>query len=118
MQGSPSRLAGHSPSQRTRSSSLRIAWAVPCLWAEPRPNGLFDVWGAGFDTMIVPRLGIEGGFRVLIRLVGQPEDFRVPHAIELTLTDPKTEPLGTLEHPVAPRAPASTARPGDEITMT
>lgn len=65
--------------------------------------------------MIVPRLGIEGGFRVLIRLVGQPGDFRVPHAIELTLTDPKTEPLGTLEHPVAPRAPASTARPGDEI---
>ena len=65
--------------------------------------------------MIVPRLGIEGGFRVLIRLVGQPEEFRVPHAMTLTLTGPNTEPLGTLEHPVAPRAPASTARPGDEI---
>jgi hypothetical protein len=65
--------------------------------------------------MIVPRLGIEGGFRVLLRLVGRPEDFRDPHVIQLTLTDPNTDILGALEHPVAPRAPAPTARPGDEI---
>ncbi len=65
--------------------------------------------------MIVPHLGIEGGFRVLIRLVGLPEDFRVPHVIQLTLTGPDTEPLGSLDYPVDPRAPSSTARPGDEI---
>ena len=65
--------------------------------------------------MIVPRLGIEGGFRVLMRLVGRPEDFRDSHVISLTLTGPDTHTLGTLEYPVAPRAPAPTARPGDEI---
>jgi hypothetical protein len=41
--------------------------------------------------MIVPRLGIEGGFRVLLRLVGRPEDFRDPHVIQLTPTDPNTD---------------------------
>lgn len=65
--------------------------------------------------MVVPRLGIEGGFRVLTRLVGRPEEFQAPHAINLTLTGPATEPVGTLDYPVAPRAPAPTARPGDEI---
>lgn len=44
--------------------------------------------------MVVPRLGIEGGFRVLTRLVGRPEEFQAPHAINLTLTGPATEPWG------------------------
>ena len=43
--------------------------------------------------MIVPRLGIEGGFRVLMRLVGRPEDFRDAHVISLTLTGPDTDTL-------------------------
>ena len=55
--------------------------------------------------MKVPRLGIEAGFRILVRLVGTEEDFRARHVVTLTLTDPNLEVLGTLEHPIEPRQP-------------
>jgi hypothetical protein len=73
------------------------------------------VWGAGFDTMKVPRLGIDGGFRILIRLVGTVQDFREDHVVKLTLTDPNTDVLGTLDHPIEPRRPGPDHVPGYEI---
>jgi hypothetical protein len=47
--------------------------------------------------------------------MGRPEEFRVSHVVMVTLTDPSTEPLGTLEHRIGPRLPGPNARPGDEI---
>jgi hypothetical protein len=63
------------------------------------------VWGAGFDTMTVPRLGIEGSYRVLIRLVGTEQDFHLRHRLALTLRDPNLDVLGTLDRAIDPRAP-------------
>jgi hypothetical protein len=65
--------------------------------------------------MKVPRLGIEAGFRVLVRLVGTEQDFSVPHVVTLTLTDPNVEVLGTLDHPIEPRQAGPDHIPGYEI---
>lgn len=65
--------------------------------------------------MTVPRLGIEGSYRVLIRLVGTEQDFRTPHRLALTLRDPNLDLLGTLDRAVDPRAPGRNHVPGYEI---
>jgi len=65
--------------------------------------------------MKVPRLGIEAGFRILVRLVGTEQDFRAVHVVTLTLTAPNLDVLGTLEHPIEPRQPGPDHIPGYEI---
>jgi hypothetical protein len=73
------------------------------------------MWGAGFDTMTIPHLGIEGSYRVLIRIVGTEQDFRSRHRLTLTLRDPNLEVLGTLERAIDPRAPGRNHIAGYEI---
>lgn len=65
--------------------------------------------------MTVPRLGIDGSYRVLIRLVGTEQDFRTPHRLTLTLTDPHLDELGTLDRAIDPRAAGPSHIAGYEI---
>jgi hypothetical protein len=69
--------------------------------------------------MVIPRLGLVGQFRMVVRLVGMERDFREPHVVTLTVTDPNLNALGVLAHPI-PRgrlAPA-TSRAVRSITTS
>lgn len=74
-----------------------------------------DIIGAQIDSVVVDDLPVDVEFDVAIRLVGTIQDFAVPHAVQVSLSDPELALLGNLDIPVPPREPAVTRIPGYEI---
>jgi len=94
---------------------LRIAWAIPCVRVRSRPDGLLDLLGCQIDSVVLSSLPTEIEFDVAIRLVGPEQDFVEPHAVQVVLSDPRLEGLGTLDIPIESREPSPSRIPGYEI---
>jgi hypothetical protein len=65
--------------------------------------------------VLVPALPADIVFDVAIRLVGLPGDFATGCALQVGLTAPTFEELGTLEIDVRPRTAAPSALQGSEL---
>lgn len=78
-----------------------------------REDGLLDLLGCQIDSVVLPELPTEIEFDVAIRLIGREEDFADEHLVQVVLSDPQLEALGTLD--INPRAALPTQIPGYEI---
>lgn len=94
---------------------MRIAWAIPCVRVRTRADGLLDLLGSQIDSVVLPSLPTEIEFDVAIRLTGPEQDFAQEHLVQVVLSDPQLEAIGTLDLPVYPRAALATHIPGYEI---
>jgi len=65
--------------------------------------------------LVVASLPADPEFDVAIRVVGAEQDFRVPHSIQVVLSDPGMVELGRLSVPIERRGPGPNAIPGYEI---
>jgi len=80
-----------------------------------RPDGLLDLLGCQIDSVVLPSLPTEIEFDVAIRLVGPEQDFADAHVLQVVLSGPQLEELGTLEVPIDARAPLPSHIAGYEI---
>jgi hypothetical protein len=85
------------------------------VWVRPLGEGLLDLVGAQIDSVVAESLPMDVEFDVAIRLVGTAQDFESLHHVEVVLSDPQLEQLGTLSIPVEPRVPGPAHIAGYEI---
>jgi len=75
---------------------VRVAWAIPCRYAEVQPGGGATIVGAGSDVLIVE--GVPAQLHVLfaVRFVGAPDelDGELSHPVGCGIYSPDGELAG------------------------
>lgn len=73
---------------------MKIAWLVPCRYAEPHSDGTMSIVGAGIDTFWLPEANLPAqvGFMLAVRVVGTDDEGLLdPHTLTIGLRRPTGE---------------------------
>jgi hypothetical protein len=80
---------------------MRLDWAIPCMGCGIENGVIVRIENAAWDILWVPESPASLEFIVLIRLLGQPEEFAEGgHTMEALLTGPGMEGVAQVEFEV------------------